>query len=343
MQHRIVNPIAYPHWNQSVGELEGNTIFHSAEWAQVLSMTYGYHPNYLIAAHGGQVTCVLPLMGIASWVSGRRAVALPFTDRCSPLGEDVETLRRLWDKALRLGALKQWNYIEIRGDHALFDEKPSAAKYRLHLLNVDRKLEHIKKQLRDSTRRNIKKAVINDVKVTRRYDITALMDFYRLNCHTRKRHGLPPQPKQFFVHLHTSIIAKGKGFILLAIYKDKPVAGGVFFTHNETILFKYGASAIGFERLRPNNALIWEAISYASKRGFKTFDFGRTEVDNRGLLQFKRGWGGREGTVSYFKYDMKEDCFVSSTSKTKTSYPFFQKMPLPLLKLSGRILYRHVG
>jgi len=60
-------------------------------------------------------------------------------------------------------------------------------------------------------------------------------------------------------------------------------------------------------------------------------------------LQFKRGWGTEEKTTKYYKYDLKKAAFVKDSSKTKTSYTLFKKMPAPLLDLSGTLLYRHVG
>ena len=40
--------------------------------------------------------------------------------------------------------------------------------------------------------------------------------------------------------------------------------------------------------------------------GIKTFNFGRTELKHKGLLQFKRGWGVKEEILNYYKYDLKQ-------------------------------------
>ena len=88
---------------------------------------------------------------------------------------------------------------------------------------------------------------------------------------------------------------------------------------------------------------MWEAIKWYSEKGFESFSFGRTEPENNGLLQFKRGWGTREEVVRYYKYDLKKDSFVVDHSKPETFSPIFRKMPVPLLNLLGSMLYRHVG
>jgi hypothetical protein len=88
---------------------------------------------------------------------------------------------------------------------------------------------------------------------------------------------------------------------------------------------------------------MWKAIEWLAENGFKKFSFGRTEPENNGLLQFKRGWGAKEKKLNYYKYDLKQDSFVSEKPGTKSSYNIFKMMPLPLLKFTGNILYRHVG
>ena len=88
---------------------------------------------------------------------------------------------------------------------------------------------------------------------------------------------------------------------------------------------------------------MWEAIKWYAQNGFKVFGFGRTEPENQGLLQFKRGWGAKEETLNYYKYDLMQDSFVAEKPKIKSSYGFFRIMPSPILRFTGNILYRHVG
>ena len=57
----------------------------------------------------------------------------------------------------------------------------------------------------------------------------SLAAFCRLNCLTRKTHGLPPQPDSFFDNIHKNIIAEDKGFICLGYYDDKVIAGVVIY------------------------------------------------------------------------------------------------------------------
>jgi lipid II:glycine glycyltransferase (peptidoglycan interpeptide bridge formation enzyme) len=127
------------------------------------------------------------------------------------------------------------------------------------------------------------------------------------------------------------------------VHGGKAIAGAVFFHFGKEAIYKYGASDMTWSQLRPNNLLMWEAIKHYAGDGFTNFSFGITEPENEGLLQFKRSWGAREGMIKYYKYDLRKEAFVTDEFRKKTSYAFFKHMPLPLLKLTGSLIYRHFG
>jgi lipid II:glycine glycyltransferase (peptidoglycan interpeptide bridge formation enzyme) len=134
------------------------------------------------------------------------------------------------------------------------------------------------------------------------------------------------------------------GFIALASFQDKPIAGGVFFHFGEKATYKYGASDLQYQHLRANNLVMWEAIKWYSQNGYKSLSFGRTELKNQGLIQFKSGWGTTEQQINYYRYDLKKDSFVSGFSRvTGFHNKIFRNTPVPILNRIGNIFYRHVG
>jgi len=89
---------------------------------------------------------------------------------------------------------------------------------------------------------------------------------------------------------------------------------------------------------------MWEAIKYYSSEGFKSFCFGRTEPDNEGLRKFKLGWGTTEEVLNTYRYNFTTNNFVSVKTKTAGLHnKFFNRAPLPVLKVFGLILYKHFG
>jgi CelD/BcsL family acetyltransferase involved in cellulose biosynthesis len=171
----------------------------------------------------------------------------------------------------------------------------------------------------------------------------AVADFYRLNCITRRDRGLPPQPRMFFEKIFEYIIAVRKGFVALAVHSGEPIAGAVYFHYRDEGIYKYGASNRDYQHLRANNLIMWEAIQWHCQNGIRDFSFGRTEPGNVGLLQFKRSWGAKEDSVSYYKMNLRENAFSAKRNGTGSSYTVFKILPIPVLKLAGRMLYKHVG
>ena len=343
MNIQIINPIDYPNWDNLLLTNDQTTFFHTAAWAAVLSEAYHYTPLYFTVIDNHKLSALIPVMEINSFLTGKRGVSLPFTDHCQPIAANNEDARKLFEKVTDYGKKAGWKSMEFRGGENLFPTQPSFSIFFTHTLNLTNGVKQIAKSFRNSTWRNIKKAEKNDVTVIRSNSLPSVREFYRLNCMTRKVHGLPPQPWYFFKHLFKSVISPEKGTIFLSSYKNNAVAGAAFFHFGNQAIYKYGASDRSYQHLRPNNLAMWQAIKWFAEKGFSSFSFGRTEPENLGLMQFKRGWGTNEQILNYYKYDLAKDRCVEDPNKIMTSYNLFKMMPLPILKATGRLLYRHVG
>jgi lipid II:glycine glycyltransferase (peptidoglycan interpeptide bridge formation enzyme) len=137
--------------------------------------------------------------------------------------------------------------------------------------------------------------------------------------------------------------APQKGLVVLAAYNGRPVAGAVYFHYCSEAIFKFGASDRNHLGHRPNKLVLWEEIKKYSQKGFKVLDLGRTELENIGLRQFKKGWGSDEKKIFYFQYDLQKKRFVAKNNALIKSYWVFKHIPIPLMRLTGNLLYRHVG
>ena len=129
---------------------------------------------------------------------------------------------------------------------------------------------------------------------------------------------------------------------LIDHYQIHVVPLNLHFGHKA--IYKYGASDSRYQQLRANNLVMWEAIRWYAGRGFKEFCFGRTEPENEGLLQFKRGWGPRERSIKYYRFDLRQNAYVKEKQKIHGFHnKVFSRMPMPMLKLAGEMLYKHIG
>jgi len=341
---QIVDPTRLPDWDSMLLRTPGASFFHGSAWARVLSESYGYTPLYFSMMGNEKLRALVPMMEVNSFLTGKRGVSLPFTDYCDPIMEEGIEFQDLLDSIIDHAKKVGWQYIEFRGASRYLDGKPCFTSYYGHILGLLAGHEEIFSKLRDSTRRNVKKAEREKVEIRIEKTGEAMRDFYRLNCMTRHEHGLPPQPYHFFEKVHRHIISRECGFIALAFFQGKAIAGNVYFHFGDRAIYKYGASDRKYQDLRANNLVMWEAVKWFSERGFKSFCFGRTEMENEGLRQFKNGWGAEETQIQYFRYNLRQGAFVPGKKNREPAYAgLFRQTPVPVLNLIGSLFYRHMG
>lgn len=222
-----LNPLTDPSWDAHLSTFPEATLFHSSAWTRVLCDTYHYDPTYLLLGSSTPSTldpldpprALLPLMGISSWLTGRRGVSLPFTDECAPLASDPAALAPLIAAARTHAHSQGWKYLEFRGGQAHFSRQPAwqpATSFWSHHLPLSPDEPALLARFESSTRRAIRKAEQQNLEIETSTSRVAMEAFYRLVCLTRQRHGLPPQPWLFFENLQKHLLAPGKGCIILA-------------------------------------------------------------------------------------------------------------------------------
>jgi CelD/BcsL family acetyltransferase involved in cellulose biosynthesis len=218
-------------------------------------------------------------------------VSLPFTDSCAPLGDAVRL-------SSALSASSRAHRIEVRAP------LPGAAGEAValgHVLALGAGEDAVARGFHKSqVQRNIRRAEREGVVVrTATSEAELTESFYALHVRTRRRLGAPVQRRRFFSLLWRRVLEPGGGYVLLAHHGGRPVAGAVFLTAGDTVVYKYGASDERAWSVRPNHLLFGEAIRRACAEGRTRFDFGRTDADDTGLADFKRGWGATEQPLVY--------------------------------------------
>jgi CelD/BcsL family acetyltransferase involved in cellulose biosynthesis len=341
---RLIDPIADREWLEFVERSPSAEVFHHPRWLELLREQYGYELSACCVGNGNGIEAGIPIARIESRLTGRRLVSLPFSDFCSPataVDPDEAALDAL-GAALAEEAGRAGLELTVRG--ALPGAPGAFVEDGLvrHLLPLAEDPAEVERGYSKSqVKRGIKKARREGLSYFRRTDAAALDAFYGLHLKTRRKLGVPTQPKRF-IRRFERLFEAGLGFVGLVFDDERPIAAAVFLTHNGTITYKYGASDP--ERLgkRPNHLLFSEAIQWACKEGFRTLDFGRTEIDNEGLRSFKRSWGAEEVELAYTHLAERapspgggrRDRLVAAT--IRRSPPFVGR-------LAGAALYRHFG
>lgn len=340
----IANPLADANWNDQLASVPDCSFFHTANWARVLHEAYGYRPVYATLSEKGSLLALVSTMEVRSMLTGRHGAALPFTDYCEPISAGENYLKAALEGITAYGKKAGWRYIEFRGDGYFSDAPPCSGYYYGHILDLSDGTETVANGMRDSTRRNIRKALRAGVKIETATTPAAMAEFYQLHCRTRRMHGLPPQPFIFFRTIQEHVIAEDLGVVVLASYKGEYISGAVFFHFNDRAFYKFGATNRDFQEFRAANLVIWEAIARYAEKGYRILCFGRTDTDAAGLRQFKHGWGAQERIIKYYRFDPSGKRFLGNSAPGRErGYGILSRIPLPLLRAAGRMLYRHMG
>ncbi len=343
---KLVNPLEDADWDARLLSHPGYSFFHSSAWARVMWQTYGYEPVYLTVNDGDRLLASMPLMEATSWLKGRRGISLPFTDFCEFLDEQSLVESTLLPEAIALGGRRRWKYLEFRGNRNHFANANVWSQYLSHELNLSPDTDRMFENCESGVRRAIRKAEREGVKVEIVRTAEGMGEFYKLHCYTRQKHGLPPQSFTFFENIHKYIISQSLGFICLAKYQGRVVAGAIFLNLGTRAIYKYGASDLRYQALRGNNLVIWEAIKWCGAHGHKTLHFGRTDLHAEGLRRFKCGWGATEHTIEYFSVTISAtNAFLQKGTQQETTWAnrIFQKLPVGAGRLIGKLAYRHMA
>ena len=297
-----VDPRTDPLWRSLVEKTE-SSVFHSPSWIRVLTDTYGWEASaYVIVDDAGEPRAGIPFCRITD-MFGERIVALPFSDYCDPLIRDTESWRVLIDKLLPEHC--PINLRCLHNDVPLTDERFSLAKQaKWHRLVLRPELDALWRAMHDSTHRAIRKSEREGLTVRVAESEQELRTFFEMHLKVRKyKYGLLAQPYSFFQNIWRHFVDAQHGFLLLAIHGDKIVAGDFFLEWKDTLYYKFNASLPDDLSHRPNDLLIWEGIKQGKNRGLAFLDFGLSDIDQEGLVRYKRKFGTEEKTISFLRHE----------------------------------------
>jgi len=339
------NPLCDPRWDLLIRNHPQASVFHTTSWLRALNTVYGYTPVVVTTCPPGTpLTNGVVFCDIKSWLTGRRFVSLPFSDHCDPLVDDPNELETLLSHLTSRVDANAKTYLEIRPKSC----EPSSGSrldrsemYHFHLLDLRRSESDLFRNFhKDCVQRKIRRAEREQLRYEEGSSEELLEDFHNLLVMTRRRQYLPPQPLSWFRGL---IAAFGENLKIRVAYKEGlAVASILTLLHNKSMVYKYGCSNAAFSSLGGTALLFWKTIQEGKDRGLEELDFGRSDVDNPGLIAFKEHWGASVFPITYWRYPRKAAGFAS-WSKGRLARTVVSAAPDLALKTVGKLLYRHIG
>jgi len=331
-------------WLRLVQRSEDATAFHLPAWSFAVCETYGF-PGFVLAVEGdgGRVAAGLPFIEVRDLLGRRRLVSLPFTDHCPPLiqeGTDSADFTRslmLWRAGHdRLG-------VEVRGELPSTTDTLTDEVGTRHLVRLEPDPEVLFRRLhRNRIQKRVRRARELGVEVTVSRSIADLEAFYRLHCQTRRRQGVPVQPRRFIRSIWERVIEPGHGFVIMATAQGSPIATALFLSWNRHLIYKYGASDRRHWRLGANFLVHWTAMEWGCVNGYRTYDFGRTDAGHESLREFKAAWGSAEVPLVYSYLGARAE----SPARGKAAEilgRIIRHSPAAVCQAAGELLYRYAA
>ncbi len=334
-----------------IEEQSKDVFYYNQAWLDLITQLYGYTAIPLTTTNAdGKITGFLPLCSMQSPLTGRRLVALPFSDLCPLLALDEASANALIDQAILLAQQQKVRYLELRtGCNDVLAKRPELVEGNLYvswLMALSPDPDVVWSKLRKPVQRQVKKSQKLGVQVRIAQDRDDVAHYYRLHLQTRcKKHGMPAQPRRYFFELWDAFAEDGAMHLLLAEYQGTVIAGMILLASGKTIRYAYGASDERYLNLAPNDLLMWMAIKQGCTLGYQTLDMGRTAYDNEGLMEFKRRWGAIKVPLPYYYFPHVAG--LASTSEASWKFRLltscWKRLPLQVAGPLGGYLYKYLG
>lgn len=341
------DPLQDPRWNVLVAKHPFGSVFHTAEWLDVLWRTYRYAPLALTTSRANEeLRDALVFCRVHSWLTGLRFVSLPFSDHCEPLIQNEEALTALLTSLRTRATANRCRYLELRpllpldaSHHCL----QRSGSFFWHSVNLRPGAGEVFRHFhRDCIRRKIRRAEREAIEVREGTGPSALRTFYDLVVQTRRRQRLAPQPIVWFQNI--VLCLRDSVSIRLAYKGGLAIAGMMILKHRTTIYYKYGGSDHRFHSMGAMPYLFWQTIVDAIASGYQTLDLGRSDVDNLGLIAFKGRLGARRTGLSYLRFPggtpLPSTGARVCTKFVRTACRYF---PDRWLSQVGTLLYPHLA
>ena len=272
-------------------------------------------------------------------------VSLPFADHCEPLLDDPDDFREFLNWMREECRAQGQRYLELRPISEFEDVRNGlrpVRSYWLHELSLGPSLGLIFQRMhKNSFQRKIRRAERECVSYEAGSSEPLIDEFYRLLLMTRRRHRLIPQPRRWFRNLVDSMGSRIQ--IRLARKNRTAIAAVLTLQHGTTVVYKYGCSNGAFQSLGGMPFLFWQMIEESKASGAERIDFGRSELDNAGLITFKNRVGASRKLLTYYRYENPQKAEANFSWESHGMRGILSSLPDTVLKTAGSFLYKHLG
>ena len=210
------------------------------------------------------------------------------------------------------------------------------------LLALPETSEALMKSFKSKLRSQINKPIKEGLK-SKVGGLELLDDFYKVFSINMRDLGSPLHSKKLIMHVLKAFPEKAR---IVLVYKDsEPLACSLIAGFNDTLENPWASALRQYSRLSPNMLLYWTMLEYACDNGYKYFDFGRSTPDE-GTYRFKEQWRAKPEPLHWHYISLNGQPINEETpekSKFDKAIHYWQKLPVPVTKILGPMIRKHIG
>jgi Acetyltransferase (GNAT) domain len=310
-----------PAWLEFVQNEPRSTVYHHPAWFETLRREYS-HDGVCLLCEGpdGRPRGILPMLytrGVPLRLGGeltaRRLSSLPRTPVAGPLATDEQALKALLEVALKKVEAEDGLRLQLKLGGPELDglvegltPKPWRLSYVVALPDREEELRFGNARNQARITWSVRHAQKNGVAVRAAETEEDLGSWYGLYLETMRFHAVPPRPYRLFAAIWELLRPQGLMRLLLAERRDAHgthvIAGVLLLMFGETVFYAFAGVNRRDLGLRPNELLQWHAIHDACREGFRRYDLGEVDDENRGLAAFKTKWGSEPYRLYRYYY-----------------------------------------
>ena len=328
-------------WNAYVSNNSSASVYHRAEWRDLIHETFGHEGLYFVARDkDGCIAGILPLIHLKSRLFGDFLVSMPYFNYGGAIADHPLIEHKLMHAANEHARRTGIRYIEYR-DSIPRDDLPARTEKVNMVLSLphdpDRLWNGFSSKLRAQIRRPQRE------RPTILFSgMECLEDFYTVFSRNMRDLGTPVYSKTFFRNiLHTF---HGESRIIIIHLNARPVAAGFLMSHGNRLEIPWASTIRDINHTSINMLLYWETLKWAVLKGYSHFDFGRSSRDS-GTFRFKQQWGAVPVQL-YWHYWLGDNTEMPSLSPSNPKFALmikiWKQLPITLTRWLGPMIVKNL-
>lgn len=340
-------------WDDYVYAHDASNLYQLSGWREVIESTYGHATCFLIARRNSQVVGICPLVHLKHFIFGNSLYSLPFFDLGGILADDEGCEQALRKASIDYGRGLGVKDIEFRQADPMPTLAAAASdsisvEHRSHKVRMlldlpetsDELMASFKTKFRTKVRLPAKKGCS-----CRQGGIELVADFYQVFGINMRDLGSPVHSRRLIENVMRVFADQARLFVVDR--EQDQLAAGMVIGFKDMLYNPWASSLKAWANIRPNTHLYWNILEYAIEKGYKRFDFGRSDPGGNTFV-FKQQWGAEPCPVNWYRLDLQGQATekqeaTDEKSRFDTAIAYWKKLPVPVANLLGPGIRKHIG